>query len=250
MRLEGRAAALLAGIVVFLALAYSVCLLDVQTLKDLTAEDGPVESLSALYFLIGSVLLLIVYLRSRASEQPLQRFVKGNLACLALAGIFFLASMEEISWGQRLLGVRTPATIAQLNRQGEINIHNLEWFHGHDRAGKRKGFWALLVNLDRLFSVFWFVLCVVIPLANRWSAALRGLFARLKLPIVPISLGILFLLNYLASKALESLGQPHAVVEVKEHNVAFLFLCVALVELHRSGIFGRVLVEPAVVGGS
>lgn len=40
-------------------------------------------------------------------------------ACLFIAG-------EEISWGQRILGFHTPDELAEINRQGEANIHNIK----------------------------------------------------------------------------------------------------------------------------
>ena len=37
---------------------------------------------------------------------------------------FFFIGMEEISWAQRLVGIRTPHVVAQVNYQSEINLHN------------------------------------------------------------------------------------------------------------------------------
>ena len=39
-------------------------------------------------------------------------------------GCFYVA-MEEISWGQRILGISTPEFLKEHNLQGEINFHNL-----------------------------------------------------------------------------------------------------------------------------
>ena len=46
------------------------------------------------------------------------------LAILALSG--FVLAMEEISWGQRVLGFETPAGYAEINVQNETSLHNLE----------------------------------------------------------------------------------------------------------------------------
>ena len=35
-------------------------------------------------------------------------------------------AMEEISRGQRLFGFATPETLAQMNWQGEFNLHNIQ----------------------------------------------------------------------------------------------------------------------------
>jgi hypothetical protein len=45
-------------------------------------------------------------------------YLLGAVAAVFIAG-------EEISWGQRILGWATPEQLAELNRQGETNIHNI-----------------------------------------------------------------------------------------------------------------------------
>ncbi len=46
------------------------------------------------------------------------------LSALAACGFFLLAG-EEISWGQRVFGLATPAELERMNGQGELNVHNL-----------------------------------------------------------------------------------------------------------------------------
>ncbi len=41
---------------------------------------------------------------------------------------FLVVAGDEISWGQRLLDIKTTATFAAHNRQGEISLHNLYTF--------------------------------------------------------------------------------------------------------------------------
>jgi hypothetical protein len=46
-------------------------------------------------------------------------------ALLVLVGIgAFIVAGEEISWGQRILGIATPEALTGINHQGETNIHN------------------------------------------------------------------------------------------------------------------------------
>jgi hypothetical protein len=48
------------------------------------------------------------------------------LAYLALAaGCFFVAG-EEVSWGQRIFGLETPESLAEINRQDELTLHNID----------------------------------------------------------------------------------------------------------------------------
>jgi hypothetical protein len=42
-----------------------------------------------------------------------------------LLSVCFISFGEEISWGQRIFGIETPAFIADANRQSELNFHNL-----------------------------------------------------------------------------------------------------------------------------
>ena len=43
-------------------------------------------------------------------------------------GLLFLFGLgEEISWGQRLLGLESPAFFQQYNTQMELNLHNLRF---------------------------------------------------------------------------------------------------------------------------
>jgi hypothetical protein len=45
---------------------------------------------------------------------------------MAAALAIFVVSMEEISWGQRILGIDSPEYFLSHNRQKELNLHNLD----------------------------------------------------------------------------------------------------------------------------
>lgn len=79
-------------------------------------EDSWVEYGSFVFYILASLLVAGAIKNDRQLMRP--GYV---LLCLGL----FIIGMEEISWGQRLLGVRTPYIIAQYNYQSEISIHNL-----------------------------------------------------------------------------------------------------------------------------
>lgn len=220
---------LASGIAAYLLLTYTTFWASRETIRRLTAEDGLFENLGAAYLLLGAAAFFWAFWLSRGAVRG-----KRNAVHLAIAILFLLAFMEEISWGQRILGFDTPAVVVKFNVQKEVNIHNLQWFHG--KVGdRRKDFWQLFLNGDRLFTLFWVSLCLVIPVLSRASASIRIVLARFGVPIAPVWLGLLFAANYLASKVLETY-QPEAlraIVEIKEQNVAFLFLCLGLIELHR-----------------
>jgi hypothetical protein len=85
-----------------------------------TVEDGVVESLSvvALVTAAGACLVRVVRLRGLRSRWFL--FCTGVLGAL-----FVFGAGEEISWGQRILGVESPEFFKANNAQQETNLHNL-----------------------------------------------------------------------------------------------------------------------------
>ena len=86
-------------------------------------EDKLIEYVGGLALLIGSLAFLLCFLRTR--KDPSYTLVKRT-AFLLLAITFFFGAGEEISWGQRVFGLDTPDSIAETNKQGELNFHNLD----------------------------------------------------------------------------------------------------------------------------
>ncbi len=210
----------------YLLLTYVlVLLLDDDTIVRLTEEDSYFESVGAVYWLVASVLFFVLFVKYPESNDF--HFIKTNrnIFYFLLGCLFFVGFGEEISWGQRIFGFQTPELLDEINMQQEVNIHNLWIFHGKDAEGQPKGFLGKMTNIDRLFSVFWFTYCFLIPIANRKSAGMAGFLNRIALPIGPIWMGSFFVLNYLISKIVQWTLQP--VVEIKEHNFAFLFVVLA-----------------------
>jgi hypothetical protein len=84
----------------------------------LLQEDYPVEwTQFACCFFTGVVAVMAV--RPAARQR---RWVLAGLLGLWAIGCFFLAG-EEISWGQRVFGISTPADFSS-NQQDEMNLHN------------------------------------------------------------------------------------------------------------------------------
>lgn len=222
----------------WLLFAYSLpVLLESRIVNRLALEDGVVESVGALGFFVAAVLFFILYRRSRKQPSAALNPLQGNVFFLLLGLAFFFVAMEEISWGQRIIGFKTPEAMVDANVQREFNFHNLEIFHGETETGERKSFWALLLNMDRLFSLFWLSYSCLIPLLYRYLSTARRLLDVIGMPIVNLALGALFLLNYVASKILERFpggDVHHAVVEIKETNIAILFVGVAVIFLRES----------------
>jgi hypothetical protein len=81
-------------------------------------EDYPVEWAQFAFCLLTCV---VAFMSVRPAIRQ-QRWVLAGLLTLFAIGCFFLAG-EEISWGQRVLGIATPADFRS-NQQDEMNLHN------------------------------------------------------------------------------------------------------------------------------
>lgn len=94
--------------------------------KNYTTEDGLVENLTAISYFVAAILTILLSRQPKywARSLWLQRAFQG-LFILAGAALM-LVGAEEISWGQRIIGFETPESIAIINRQSEVNLHNSE----------------------------------------------------------------------------------------------------------------------------
>lgn len=88
--------------------------------KTLIAEDGPVEW-AQVALLLGAAVLAAVLARGHRHDGR-----SGVAAVVVLMAVALVViAGEEISWGQRLLGLETPEVLLEMNRQEEITLHNL-----------------------------------------------------------------------------------------------------------------------------
>lgn len=196
----------------------------------LTKEDGIIEYLGSLFLLLSSITFFKMYQKSANQENRFLGILrKKNIYFLLLAIVFFFGFGEEISWGQRIFDWNTPEALAEVNAQDETNIHNLQFFVSWTEDNERKDFWALLLSMERMFSLFWLMFCVVCPLVYRFSAKGKQLIKYLGIPIVAIGLGGLFIFNYVTFKIFDGSGWDlYSVQEVKETLYSGIFLLVAL----------------------
>lgn len=86
----------------------------------LTEEDSVLEWPQ--FFSIAAAAVVLGAIAWRLSRRRDWRwaalFAAGALAAVMIAG-------EEISWGQRVLGLATPDILEGVNTQGESNLHNV-----------------------------------------------------------------------------------------------------------------------------
>jgi hypothetical protein len=91
--------------------------------QSLFAKEGFFESVTFVLELAGAALCALAAMRWKVGERGSGRAVQLLYALCAL-GLFFVG-MEEVNWGQTLLGFQTPSSWAAINYQNETSIHNL-----------------------------------------------------------------------------------------------------------------------------
>lgn len=129
----------------------------------LIQEDGPLENTQFLGYLGASLVLAgtaLSLIRSSSKKQSklLDKRVLATF-CAVLALVLALVAMEEISWGQRVEHLQTPAYFAQHNIQDELSLHNLDTIQPYLEMG--------YVVLGILLCVTRPILQVVEMLTNR-----------------------------------------------------------------------------------
>lgn len=167
--------AIIANGLVFVAIACAAVLIEYDSdLYYLVAqEDGFLEWATFWAFLLAAGLSIVAAVRQHRADGNLPWFLAG-------VGLFCLfVSMEEISWGQRVLGYRPPEYFLDQNFQQEFNIHNVvatRW--------RKLALTAVIVGYG-----------VVLPLIRLWPACAR-LLTRVGVVAPPLELIPMFLAAY------------------------------------------------------
>ena len=95
--------------------AIAVVLVSPETWSALGKEDGGVE--------IASVFAMLFF-AFVAAAKAFGASGKPRLVLLAIALLGIIGAGEEISWGQRIFNIESPAVFAKYNAQSETNLHN------------------------------------------------------------------------------------------------------------------------------
>lgn len=217
---------LLLGIILYIFLNYIILFFDDKIILKLTHEDGVIEDLGALYFFISSILFLILFKLSKEGNNFRLFRTKKNIFYLLLGMAFFFAFGEEISWGQRIFNIHVPKAWEVINVQKELTIHNLIFFQE-----KNKSPFFSLTNMDTWFTAFSLGFCFLTPLINKMFVKVSRQLRQIRLPIVPIEIGIVFLITYLIFMSVKFFSHAwamgHAASEIRESIWAFLYLIIA-----------------------
>ncbi|MBC7509446.1 MAG: hypothetical protein H7320_11975 [Ferruginibacter sp.] len=151
-------------------------------------EDSFFEWLTALFYFISFVLLLLTFKKNR------------NIFLVLLGMVMLFGAGEEISWGQRIFGFATPEEINKLNVQHEFNIHNLVIFNGKYMNGELKTGLSRFFEIDMLFKIFTIFFGLVLPFCVYHFKFIASLTKKFKIPVPPISIGIFFAISWIGLK--------------------------------------------------
>ena len=119
-------------------------------------EDEYLEWSTFWGFILASVLYGLAARQQFRSEKVIPWYLAG------VGAFCFIFAMEEISWGQRVLGFRPPAYFLDSNFQQELNYHNIV------EKDERK----ILLKLIILSYGFFLPIISMEPLFSKWAKKL------------------------------------------------------------------------------
>jgi len=183
--------------------------LDKATVDDITAEDHYFENLGAISLFAASGLYLGSFLLSRKQKQ--QSFIR-RMSYLGFAALFFFGAGEEISWGQRILGIATPEAVSEVNDKNELNLHNLELFGSKNSLP------------FKMYQAFAFTYTLILPLIAKFSQKAKKWLEQY-ITLVPWLFGVVVVANLLFSLVVSRLTYLGQLGEIQESNYELIFMC-------------------------
>jgi len=132
----------------------------------LAREDGVVEYATAILLFAAGCVLAALAARLAGHRRWL---------LVLYAAAFVFAAGEEISWGQRILGIESPEFFLENNRQDEITLHNL--MVGDEQL---VSFW-----FGQLLTLVLLLYLVVLPLLHPFAGWVRWLADAFAVPVPP-----------------------------------------------------------------
>jgi hypothetical protein len=111
---------ILALILILFIIGFVLVFTDLTLFEQYIGEDASVEWVTVIGLLMASLTCFI-----RAIKLRMQRTWLFLLTSVLLGLVLFFGAGEEISWGQRILGIESSEYFKEKNLQGETNFHNL-----------------------------------------------------------------------------------------------------------------------------
>lgn len=205
----------LVAIIVFLIMKMRSCNLYAY----MVSEDSFFEYVQALSYLSAGIIFLVPALKGFRSGHIIQ----GITLCITGSILIFIA-LEEVSWGQRIFGIKTPEWFRYNNIQNEISIHNLEPVQKTIH---------LLYAMTGAFFVFGWIPRRVGFLTRHFSPGMLSLFTLLKprLYLMTYFLPLFLFYSYLIIK-----GSPGPFFTFNDQEIPELLLSVGIL-LYSTDLF-------------
>ncbi len=90
----------------------------------------------------------------------------------------------------------------------ELNIHNLEIFNTNKLNGTQARGLSLLLTFNFAYKLFWLGFGVILPLSVLGSRFVKKAAHAIRLPVPPLSVGLLFPVNWLIYRLAHSYLHP------------------------------------------
>jgi hypothetical protein len=192
---------------IILAIGYILFYTNLPAFVIYVEEDGTVEWLTVLGLILACGVCVGRFFRL---------FKKRNWWFLTivfgLALLMFFGAGEEISWGQRILGIKSSAFFEHNNSQHETNFHNLIV----------DGIKVNKLIFSTLLSIFLGVYLLIFPILYEKNRKIALFFNRSAVPIPRLYQIISFVLLFIIT----SLLQHEKRAELLECGTALLFFLI------------------------
>ncbi len=201
-------------IILLIILTYGLVLLhqDEEAFLLWIREDGLVEWLTFVVLIAMSAFSFIVSFEfSRSGTEG-----RATKVWLFLGFLFFFGAMEEISWGQRILGIQSPEWFLRHNRQDEINIHNLVIY----------GVNLNKVIFGRFLGIIVLIYMLGTPILYRLNRSFKNFINRWAISIPQNYQILLFIIVNIILQF--HLGLTKKVSEMRELSTCFFFFLVLI----------------------
>lgn len=161
-----------------------VSLLDPGKAFKFIREDGIVENLQVVCYIVSTLLMLYIFIISRSGTGIYLFKTRMNWLYFFLAVFCIVILGEEISWGERLFDYKATE---KFQEAGGTSLHNREYLF--------KVF-GIPITAARIYFPFVLSYFVVIPVLNEYSQKIRNFFTRISLPVIPILVAVLIFINF------------------------------------------------------
>jgi len=138
-----------------------------ETMRELVLEDGVIENIQAVLFLLGAIVSIVTFNLARKAGKSRRRRQLFYFLFFLMFLFFFL---EEISYGQRIFGITTPDDLQDVNLQDETNIHNI-------------GIGKSLLWIHILMALFLVIVGIALPILKLGSERFKALIEKWQFPV-------------------------------------------------------------------